>query len=297
MKSTISKIVDNLNDGFGPIFEELSEMMLKIKTEKNQVEKAYNFLKMVSEGHNKVIHIKINLMGEMSEFERFEEIKEVKRDLIRNNIDLSIVPGLTKRKTLENISNISEMKKGAKGKRSFPRNLSGCEGIKKNVMKSNILIGNGSHSEALNVANSICEKIKCWKENTLHVTIRNYKADCLIGLEQFENAEMIIMENLRLHGNNIVARILQLKALARRDEWMDIRRFGSEAGEIIQKVRAPKEGFVITEGYKMMLNKIKNYVNNKIDGTDWREPNGNGYIFEDVRPFKRSRAVQRDLLK
>jgi hypothetical protein len=55
----------------------------------------------------------------MSECEIFEEIKEVKRDLIRNNIDLSIFRGLTKRETLEIIRNISEMKNRVKGKRSF----------------------------------------------------------------------------------------------------------------------------------------------------------------------------------
>jgi hypothetical protein len=63
MKSTISKIVDDLNDEFCPIFEEFSGMMFKIRTEKNQVKKAYNFLKRVSEGHNKVIRIKIHLMN------------------------------------------------------------------------------------------------------------------------------------------------------------------------------------------------------------------------------------------
>jgi hypothetical protein len=78
---------------------------------------------------------------------------------------------------------------------------------------------------------------------------------------------------------------------------MDIRRLGYEADDIIQKVIAPTERFVIAQRCRMMLNEIKNYFNNKIDGADWREMNDNRYIVEDVRPFKTRNTVQREPLE
>jgi hypothetical protein len=72
------------------------------------------------------------------------------------------------------------------------------------------------------------------------VTIRKYKAECLIGLGQLDEAEVIIMKNLRLHGNNVVARILQLNVLVMIDEWIDVRRLGFEAEDIIPRMIAPE---------------------------------------------------------
>jgi hypothetical protein len=90
-----------------------------------------------------------------------------------------------------------------------------------------------------------------------------------------DEADTIILENLRMHGNNISARILQLKTLTLTEQWMDVRRLGFEAEDIINRLVAPTEGSVVAHGFKIMLNDIRNYMNNKIDGTEWKEMNEN----------------------
>jgi hypothetical protein len=37
-------------------------------------------------------------------------------------------------------------------------------------------------------------------------------------------------------------------------------------------------------------------VNNKVDETEWKKPNGDGYIFEDLKPFKAECMLQKDQL-
>jgi hypothetical protein len=46
---------------------------------------------------------------------------------------------------------------------------------------------------------------------------------------------------------------------------MDVRGHEYEAEDVIQRMRAPIEGFIVAQGYRMMLNMIRNYINNKID--------------------------------
>jgi hypothetical protein len=56
-----------LDNGLDPIFEELIGIMLKIKSERNQVRKADKFLKRASDEYNRLVGGKIHLMSAMSE--------------------------------------------------------------------------------------------------------------------------------------------------------------------------------------------------------------------------------------
>jgi hypothetical protein len=67
---------------------------------------------------------------------------------------------MTKKETLESIRRLNEMKKAIRGEKVFSLNLPGCETTKKEVVKIPDLVENSSHSEALNIANGIWEKIK-----------------------------------------------------------------------------------------------------------------------------------------
>jgi hypothetical protein len=35
-----------------------------------------------------------------------------------------------------------------------------------------------------------------------------------------------------------------------------------------------------------MFDEIRNFLNNKLKGADWKAPNDNGYIFEDIFPMR-----------
>jgi hypothetical protein len=43
MKNIINSVKVRIDDGLGPLFEDLSGMMLRIRSERNQVDKAYEF--------------------------------------------------------------------------------------------------------------------------------------------------------------------------------------------------------------------------------------------------------------
>jgi hypothetical protein len=101
-------------------------------------------------------------MKAMSECGRYEEIKGVEDDLIRNNIDLNTVSKLTKHETIEAI------RKALKGGGIFSLNLVGCDRIKNELIKVPDMIGNGNHNEALNSLNNIWEKIKYWGDSSPH---------------------------------------------------------------------------------------------------------------------------------
>jgi hypothetical protein len=236
--------------------------------------------------HNKLIGIKVQLMKMIAECGRYDEIKEVEEDLIKNETDLNTVSGLTKKETLGAIRKVNETKKAIQGEGNFSLNMVGCDKVKKDLMKIPDLMGNGNHNEPLNIANVIWERIRYWNENPLHVTLRNNKVECLIALHYLDDAGTIILENLRLHGNNIVARIVQLKALVLKEEWKDVRRLGFEAEDIIRRLFAPNERVIVAQGYRMMLNEIRNHIKNRIERTGWKDLNENGYVFEDVKPFK-----------
>jgi hypothetical protein len=110
------------------------------------------------------------------------------------------------------------------------------------MMKIPDLIGNDNYNEAFVISNRLWERIKNWKENSAYVTLRNYKAECLIGMNIEDDAEIIVHENLRQYGNNIVSRLLKLKIVIQRNDWNNVRRMGYEAEDIINKVVEPIEG-------------------------------------------------------
>lgn len=89
--------------------------------------------------------------------------------------------------------------------------LKGENGVKWKLMQAPYLIDENKPNEALVLLNRIWERISNRVEDSLHAKVRNNKAECLKMLDYYGDTLIIIDENLRIHGNNIMVRILKLR--------------------------------------------------------------------------------------
>jgi hypothetical protein len=88
-------------------------------------------------------------------------------------------------------------------------------------------------------------------------------------LDYYGDALIIIDENLRIHDNNKMTKILKLRHLFQTRDFNKVTRWGFEAEDIISNMVRLEDGKEYTQGYLDQLKEIRCKINNFISGVDW----------------------------
>jgi hypothetical protein len=78
-------------------------------------------------------------------------------------------------------------------------------------------------------------------------------AEAYQGMEQFEEAAILIRENLEYHSNNIQALILQMRDALHGKRYSEIREAGVKAEDLIAKYGKPIEGDFIGQSFRNQI--------------------------------------------
>jgi hypothetical protein len=115
-----------------------------------------------------------------------------------------------------------------------------------------------SFQRALNEARNIYEKIRNKGESRIKSRCRNVMAEAYQGMEQFEEAAILIRENLEYHSNNIQALILQMRDTLHGKRYSEIRKAGLKAEDLMARYGKQIEGDFMGESFRNQIIDVMN---------------------------------------
>jgi hypothetical protein len=83
-------------------------------------------------------------------------------------------------------------------------------------------------------------------------------AEAYQGMEQFEEAAMLIKENVELHSNNIQTLILQMKDALHDKRYSEIRKAGFKTEDLMARYAKPIEGDFIGQSFRNQIIDVTN---------------------------------------